>query len=406
MMQKDVLIILKLAACAGAASMLYFLSLAAGLPFIVYLLLAVSCCIAIFRSARNADFPSPNYTWWTIAALATGVFLITNRTYYLSSRWGGWDAWDIWNYHARFLADDQHWTNLFKSVQYDHPDYPLGLPALLAITVRLFGGHELLITFALHYLITLGIPLLVFFLIQHKNILVAAAALLLFATDEFYLERGVSQYADTMLAAYFLLSLIAISHAEKSSRMIAAAAFFSGCAAWTKNEGIVLALLFFAFYAKVFFSRKNLRFTFVGLALPVVTLVLFKAVYAPSNDLFQRSNGGLTEQLSDLHRYELVWRYFLDFGRDNFVATAAALLLYALFCILQKRAPAKAMVLLLACLGVYLVTYILTPYDPEWHLRTSLNRLMHQLMPACVYVVCVRLADIRSLRLLRSHVGP
>src|SRR6187455_3249430 len=112
MMQKDVLFILKLGACAGAASMLYFLSLAAGLPFIVYLVLIVGCCIAIFRSDRNQDFPSPNYTWWTITALAMAVFLITNRTYYLSSRWGDWDAWDVWNYHVKFLVDGQRWTNL------------------------------------------------------------------------------------------------------------------------------------------------------------------------------------------------------------------------------------------------------------------------------------------------------
>jgi hypothetical protein len=44
---------------------------------------------------------------------------------------------------------------------------------------------------------------------------------------------------------------------------------------------------------------------------------------------------------------------------------------------------------LLIFLG-YLVIYVITPYDLNWHLSTSLDRLILQIFPAVVYLVIKR----------------
>jgi hypothetical protein len=396
MMKQDSALILSGTACLGGIGMLYFLSLVCHVPFIITVLLVIAFCIMLLNAARSRALEPSMYSWPAVAVIAAGVFLITNRTYYLATKWGEWDAWGMWNFHAKFLTDGRQWTNLFRSTQYDHADYPLGLPALLAFFSRMCGGHGMLhISFAIHFLITLLIPLLIFLLLYRKNFIIAAATLILFATDDFYLSRGVSQYADTMLAAWFLMALVAISHAAHDKRMVALSAFFAGCAAWTKNEGIVLAALLLIFYANVFFSRKYIRYSIAGILLPLVTLAVFKIFYAPDNDILRNSHGGLFQQLSDRHRYVLVWAYFRRNGSEYFMRTWIFILLYAMASVLQKRRPDKQMLLLLACLAAYMFAYILTPYDPDWHLNTSQNRLMHQLMPAMMYVIALRLCDVR-----------
>ena len=395
-MKKDSLLILALAGCLGGASMLYFLGLAIHLPFVLTVLLIVAFAIMVLRYARSNTQNPPAVSWLSTGILAAGISLITWQNHRLSTRWGDWDAWAMWNFHARFLADGKHWTNLFQSLQYDHPDYPLGLPALLAFISRLSGGHGWMhIAFALHFLITLSIPVLIFLLLHRKRLVVAAATLIVFAFDDFYLLRGVSQYADTMLAAYFLMALVSLSYAGGDKRMIAAGIFFAGCAAWTKNEGIVLALLLVLFYARDFFSRQNLRYTAIGIVLPLITLAVFKVIYATSNDLFQHSDRSLLQQISDVHRYELIWSYFRKISGEYFTWTVIAMSLYVVASILGKRRPDRPMLLLLTCLAAFLATYIFTPYDPAWHLHTSLNRLLHQLMPSFVYLIGLRLCEYR-----------
>jgi hypothetical protein len=48
-----------------------------------------------------------------------------------------------------------------------------------------------------------------------------------------------------------------------------------------------------------------------------------------------------------------------------------------------------ALTLGLLCVG-YLMVYVTTPYELEWHLRTSMDRLLLQMWPALVLVVMLR----------------
>ena len=158
-----------------------------------------------------------------------------------------------------------------------HPDYPLCLSATLAFLHRISAEHyPLAIPFGFSFIIVMLIPVWVYLEQYKKNIIVAAAALFLFATDDFYFIRGLSEYADTLLAFFFLAALICINHAAENKKYIALSAAFLGCCAWTKNEGVVLAGIFALFYARTLFSRANIKYTIGGVVLPLAALLTFK----------------------------------------------------------------------------------------------------------------------------------
>jgi hypothetical protein len=400
MMERSATALLLVLAGIGGSSLLYFLCLPASVPFWLFLAILAAGVVPLWGYLYHSHMVQHGGKTFHIdlAIIIAGVFLITNRTYHLAMPDGGWDAWGIWNYHARFLADKKEWQNVFLSTQYDHPDYPLCLSGTIAWMTRLFGrGHTDLVSFGLHFWITGTIPLLIFCLLRRKNIWIAGLMLIFFATNDFYLNSGISQYADTLLAAFLLAAVVSARFAQTDRRMLALAAFFAGCMAWTKNEGLVLAILFMLLYANIFFRKNNLLPFLAGIAFPATVLFIFKVFYAPGNDM-THSLGNIIVKLKDPERYSLIWRFFLQNGKDYFLPVVWLLVAYIIACAWKRRMPDKGLLLILGCLIAYLFIYLLTPYDLQWHLQTSQDRLMHQLMPATVYILADGLADMICLR--------
>jgi hypothetical protein len=143
-------------------------------------------------------------------------------------------------------------------------------------------------------------------------------------------------------------------------------------------------------------------------AFPVLLiLAIFKTQLALSNDLF----AGLTIQqilpkLSDAHRvYEIFKAYvltglsftqgFANIRRGIYFhpGLVNVILLSVYLLLMGMRIDAKdrfnilntAVVLLLMLAG-YFVIYLISPYELNYHLMTSLNRLYMQLWPSAVFL--------------------
>ena len=97
------------------------------------------------------------------------------------------------------------------------------------------------------------------------------------------------------------------------------------------------------------------------------------------------------------NRYTLVWESFTANLNSKFNYVKLGFYLYFLICIIEKKWPGKQMLLLITCLLAYFIVYIITPRDLAWQLATSQDRLMHQLMPAMVYVIASKLSEITFL---------
>ncbi len=373
----------------GYAGVLYFLFLLLHLPILVSTVLIVSAIFGTIRwFSRSAQHQ--RISKLALIILLAGVSILINKTYYLSTRYGLWDAWSIWNLNAQYLSDPVNWQKLFQNATHTHPDYPMALPSVIAFFCRLVGQFHLLIPYAIHFLIMLCIPVLIYLETYRRSIIVAGLSVILFAVNEFYLTMGISQLADTMLGFFFLCALVCLEQGKEDRRMLILSAAFIGCCMWTKNEGIMLGFVFLTFNLRIFLATEHLKYFIGGIALPLTTLLIFKLAYAPANDLVVAQGKATYQLLFEPERYKLIYNSFTYNLSHYFNELKYGILIYALICVLKREWPINHVTMILVCMAGYLLIYVLSPYDLEWHLNTSLSRLMLQLMPATMYILAQR----------------
>lgn len=329
---------------------------------------------------------------------------------------GRWDGWAIWNLHARFLADDGAWTDLFSNpLAWSHPDYPLLLPGVLARAWLWAGATPTIAPAMVAILFTLALPLLAAGALWqlHRPRAGWAAALLILGTPQL-LRLGASQYADVPLALYVLATVALLAMAEGGAgapdRLHLLAGLTASLAAWNKNEGLVFCgMVLLAAGADLWRHngrREALRrwiHLLAGMA-PVLTAVLhFKLTYAPPNDL-----------AAVVTPTEILYK-LLDPARVAHVAGRFALeiaglgyglaILFALWCALARRAfppetPAGFLGgrILLLMLAAYGGIFWITPQPLGWHLDTAAARLLLQLWPVAVVVGLMRIGTGATAR--------
>jgi hypothetical protein len=388
--------------------------------FVCEFMLISALCVFFWRQRRpsissTSDkpevIPAPSFGKPYLLRFAVVVASLSAvmRFCYLSLQepHGGFDASAIWNLRARFLyRGGQYWKN-FIYMAWSHPDYPLLIPASIARSWY-FGGRETqLIPSAIGLLFTFGTIGIVATSVsrlrsERQGIL---AGLLLLGTP-FLISHGASQYADVPLS-FFLVATVALLffHAESPSQrhflILAGAA--AGFSAWTKNEGVLfLALLFFLHFAVTSVAKgsraygREVAALLTGAVPPIVVIGIYKVCVAAANDLVagQGARSSISKLL-DISRYHTVlseWATEL-FRFGGWGPTLAVPLLLVFYFLLlganveKKKVPAAGITVLLlgSMLVGYFLIYILSPHDLEWHLESSLNRLLLQVWPLSIF---------------------
>ncbi len=388
----------------GCLSFIYFLSLFVQVPFIVTILVIIAALFYLYKWViidPHKGKDSPKISWLAILLLMAAIYLISHSAYTMAKKYGEWDAWAIWNLDAKYLADPLNWRKLFQNVEYSHPDYPLCLPSVIGFFMRLFSNHfTTIIPFVFSLLITICIPVLIYGEFSNKNIVAGAATLIVFTQCNFYVMAGVLQYADLLLAFFFLCSFICINYIPEGKKYIILSVFFLGCCAWTKNEGIILAFIFLLFYAPVLFSKENIKYSMGAMVIPIVIILLFKITSDTSNDLLNESGNQTFGLLFQNERYMTTYNSFISNVNEKFFYVKIGFYIYIILCIVEKKLPGRQMLVLLTCLVAYFLVYIITPKPLEWQLHTSQDRLLFQLMPAMIYVLALKISGIPFLRYL------
>ncbi|MCC6671690.1 MAG: glycosyltransferase family 39 protein [Planctomycetes bacterium] len=325
---------------------------------------------------------------------------------------GDWDAWAIWNVKARFLhAGAEAWPRVASTeMVWSHPDYPLLVPGLSAFLAAA-GDVE-----PAEAARTVGLVLPILLVLLPSLALGAlrgpaagaAAGLVVVATPAFLLF-GPHQLADLPLAAFTCGAFVAVALAGQGSPgALPVAGLCTGFAAWTKNEGLLVALAVVGVWVVTRPPRRwipTLRawLPFVWGCLPGLgALLLFKSLLAPPNELRAATTlGGFAGRLFDPARHALsaqgLWTHFTDQVGLALPLLATATLLLRL----RPRAEsADALRLLAAVLTLHLAVYaifVTTPAEPAWHVSTSMDRLLWQQWPALV---------VATLLLSRSETAP
>jgi hypothetical protein len=315
---------------------------------------------------------------------------------------GAWDGWAIWNSHARFVyRDGPAWQDGIQTTF--HADYPLLQPLMTARSWRYAGtdvpdlGGLFCILFALS-----GVALLGAALAELRGESIGLLMALVLIGTPLYLVHATDQEADVTLSVFFLsaIALICLYFERAPDRpgILALSGFMAGSAGWTKNEGLLfivaaLALLLFPVLRQPRTALHRAAAFSAGLALPLAAIIFFKVSIAPVNDLIaDRQYAEMVDKLMNVDRYLItfgnVLRTSWNFGGWILHPVVPLLAFIALRGVDRQtlRSPGwlSGAGILAIVLAGYCAVYVLTPMDLQWHLSSSLERLLMHFWPSAL----------------------
>jgi 4-amino-4-deoxy-L-arabinose transferase-like glycosyltransferase len=228
-------------------------------------------------------------------------------------------------------------------------------------------------------------------------------ATLHYITTPQYVSCETAQMSDITMSAYATAALACSLYGFRGGNRcwLILAGLFSGLAGWSKNEGLLFLLCFFVVRVVVDTLSHGLRTAaqrfaavLLGAALPLGAILLFKFSIAPPSDLLLGSGlDYMSSQLQDSERHVTVLNAMVHSARI-LIDTLPALGVFAVIAILGIgfnksnlcEAASYAIVYAFYLCGLYIV-YVTTPRPLEWHLHTSLSRVMFELYPAIIIAV-------------------
>ncbi len=331
---------------------------------------------------------------------------------------GNWDGWAIWNLRARFIDSGVQWRDGFTSaLAWSHPDYPLLLPSSIAREWVMLGNRTQVAPILINLVFTLSILALMLSGLALTKGWKTAIFAGLFTLPVLQVSLGFKQYADMLVAFFFLASNYLLFLADWSRRenssMLILVGLTTGAALWAKNEGWAFLLaLGFSEVVRILLDNFRFRdlikrwlFFSIGLAPVLVTALIFKFFVATPNDLVQGlQNQNNFSMLFDYSRYLLIAKMcfiqIFSYGSLRIALIPLILIFMLMVGVSIKRNERNAIIAIgvriLIISWIYFGIYLFTPYPLEWHLDTSLNRLITQLLPSFILLVFLSARSIEE----------
>ncbi len=395
----------------GISSLLYFGWSWLGFPGLGYPAFELSLCFILLainfvkeykrkNSVTIAPWRKPEVRavlWVVLALLAVTLASFSFWLYAAKNPHGYNDAWTIWNLAARFIyLSGDHWLSLLPKNAWFHADYPLMLSLNIAEGWSIVGVNSTRIPIFIAFLFVISIIGLLFSALAiAKDIQQAALAAILVASLPQLPFLGSWQYADLPLAYFFLATgaLFYLYTLTGETRLIVLSGLFAALSAWTKNEGLMFAIISLCVCLILSIREKKnlLKYFAWGSFFPALMIVLFKML-TPPNDLFVDKAKSIL-QLFDPLRYQIIFSktiaFVFSFGGWP-ISFALVLLLYILFVSAKPESKGKLWLPALLCLCQligYFGIYLITPHQINTHIDTSLDRLLFHLFPLAIFLL-------------------
>ena len=345
---------------------------------------------------------------WILAPALTALASASVYGFWLVQRvqpHGGWDAFAMYNARARFLfRGSETWIDAFRVSGMLHPDYPVLVPGTIARFWTYVGSETTLAPSLVGFCFVASTVVLLFTVLGTRRGVAAAslATMLLcglrtvqYGNDSFVLV-GALQITDVPFAFYLLAALVLalpnLGTREQGGSLVAAG-LFASLAAWSKNEGFLMVMVFMLSLAVVEVASHGWRsgarrvgFAMVG-SFPILALVIaFKFWIAPPGDIFSSSNVGIAERILDSSRYSEVFVRLVEsigqHGGGAMIALAIAILALGWRSRQEMVDHALPALVVIGLSAGYFFVYIITPHDLSWHQVSSQLRLLTHLWPA------------------------
>ncbi len=312
---------------------------------------------------------------------------------------GEWDGWALWNMKTKFLIfGGERWQDIFKLHWHTQPDYPLLLPFLNAWQFAVGPENLQQITLNTGVLFTLSTAGLLY--TGLSRLIPKGMAFLTFivlSSHYSYIFRGTAQYADILLAYYILAVLLGIklSFKENSKEWLILSGIFAGFMAFTKNEGLTIALLIILILlalslAKRFaVSRLMITAYLTGLVPSLLPTVFFKIFLAPANrDILLFDPHAHLKFFNFEGCYIILSSLNWALGLDDWKFTWLLILFLILLNARQLYANENKLLTLFFITYFIIIFFIyLTTvnFDLSWRLNRTLPRILLYVLPSLLF---------------------
>ena len=386
---------------------------------VLALLTVLLLILAAWRGGWKVDLqlqlPNEPGRWLWLGVLTLTVILTTNSLLgrAVVNPVGEIDAVANWTLHARFLFQSgQAWKGMFDAGMnfITHPDYPLLIPGMIAISWRALGHdlghHSGLAPVSTALVFTLATAGLLFSALNYQRKFIAACvATWVVLLSGSVLRVGALQYADIPLA-YMILGAVVCIYLflkEERSAWLVLGGVFCGLSTWTKNEGwSLVAAVLFSLLLALWVQRRPMQQSigrlclFLAGGLPWILVTLYpKLMFKTPNDLFVgRTHTTILTNLLDVSR----WMYAIERAvsqinlHDGRILVLLVLVALVTGTVKQYKLSAVVGFLVLGLMGLqYLTIFVITPYDMDFYINAALPRLAVHLYPAALFLIFTRL---------------
>jgi hypothetical protein len=229
----------------------------------------------------------------------------------------------------------------------------------------------------------------------------------------FFVVHASSQYAEIPLMFFYIAAFVLIAFHQETSNgrgrgALVLAGFAAGCAAWTKNEGLLFLLAAGVAHFTVVAYAMGLRsygrqaLALAAGLLPVLAVIIyFKTQLAPPNIWIARmSPSQVGAQLIDGGRYYViareVARRIFSYSGVGINMTYLLLLFIVCFGITRRHlvSVAQAAVTLTLMVAGFVGIYVMRNADVLAFMRFSIDRVLLQLWPLFVFAFFLLAAPV------------
>ena len=366
----------------AAVGVLGSILLVAGLSLTAAQLVALSLALLAFGLARRGELRRPErvptlgllrlFPWATGIALAILAVDLAVQPIWAD------DTWSIWTIKAASIVElDGLGPAFLSSAAVFNADYPLIVPVLELVALRFAGWPTELVPLQLGLVFIAFPAALVALLREWVRPLVLWTVVLAVAVAPSLQVQTASTVADVTLAVYFALAGVAGWRwvETRQRELLLLAGVFGAAAVGAKTEGIVFVVVLFAALAVASRSRAAVA---VGLA-AVLTLLPWE-LWTRRHDLDNAIAAAGGASLGPAARLPQAG---LDVASE-LADPSSWLGLVALGCAAvvvgflrdERRIAVFTAAVALACLVALLVAYWTTPLDFDYHVATSVRRVV------------------------------
>ena len=374
------------------------------------------------RSESSLAFASVSFRrleWLLIAAIVIETSAVFFHAWLLPME--AYDAVSNWGLKAKaiFLAGRIP-ESFLRNPNYEvfHPDYPLLVPLLESYIYRCIGDLREVSAKMVFPLYLVGCVATLMAALRRAGQSRRSCLLFgfLLVSIPYFSEQATNGYADVVVSFYFGGGSLYLYLWQTKGRglFLVLSALLTGCAALTKNEGLVLVGIHFVWLAAVLLSRSEivLRRRLVNLG---IYFCILAAVLMPWY-LFKNSLGLRNDVINSEVVAGLKWNSFSRVGPILYHLQTQVFgpknwnLVWILLCAavgfrhrILLHSPAVFVLCavgftLAAYMSVYLITpYTIPPFDVTWHLRTSASRLLLHVLPQVVFLIGLAFGEVEKV---------